>query len=87
MSQQKDIVERLDELRGLDHALPLRLREAAEFLRLLGRSNDVDVRLCCNNCAAICMDAAHIIESSAEACFYARETISQLRRSERKRND
>jgi hypothetical protein len=78
MSQQKDIVERLDELRGLDHALPLRLREAAEFLRLLGRSN-VHVILCCNNFAAICMDAAHIIQSSDEACFYARETISQLR--------
>jgi hypothetical protein len=87
MTEQEDIVERLDELRELNHCLPLRLREAAEFFRLLGRSKDVDVILCCNQFAAICMDAAHIIEESDEACFYARETISQLRRSERKRND
>jgi hypothetical protein len=78
MSDQVDIVDRLDHLRLLDHQLPLRLREAAEFLRLLGRS-DTRILHSCNTFAACCLDAVDIIESTDEACFYARETIEKLR--------
>jgi hypothetical protein len=78
MSDQVDIVDKLDHLRGLDHELTLRLRNAAEFLRLLGRS-DTRILLSCNKFAADCLDAVDIIESTDEACFYARETIERLR--------
>lgn len=77
MSDQVDIVDRLDHLRGLDHDLTLRLRNAAEFLRLLGRT-DKSILFSCNKFAADCLDAVDIIESTDEACFYARETISRL---------
>jgi hypothetical protein len=78
MSDEVDIVEKLDHLRSLDHGLTLRLREAAEFLRLLGRT-DKRILLSCNHFAAACLDAVDIIESTDEACFYARETIERLR--------
>ena len=78
MSDQVDIVDRLDHLRNLDHQLTMRLREAAEFLRLLGRS-DSRIMLSCNHFAAACLDAVDIIESTDEACFYAIETIERLR--------
>jgi hypothetical protein len=77
MSDQVDIVDKLDDLTGLGHQLDRRLRNAAEFLHLLGRS-DTRILHCCNKFAADCLDAVDIIESTDEACFHARETILRL---------
>ena len=78
MSDPEDIVDKLDHLGGRDHQLTLRLKNAAEFLHLLGRS-DRRILHSCNKFAADCLDAVDIIQSTDEACFYARETISRLR--------
>lgn len=77
MSEKDDIVDKLDHLTGLDHQLDFRLRNAAEFLRLLGRS-DTRILHSCNRFAADCLDAVDIIESTDKACFSARETILRL---------
>jgi hypothetical protein len=77
MSDQVDIVDKLDHFGKLDHQLDFRLRNAAEFLRLLSRS-DTSILHSCNRFAADCLDAVEFIESTDKACFYARETILRL---------